>query len=144
MNLFILLFALLIRGFLIRAKYLRDNLEAIKSSLMKRQMYYDIYKIMRLDEEWRKIKTQTQKIQEQRNKASLQISELKKKKKDDEAESKRKELLEVKSGIEEAEKRLSEYESQISELLWNMPNILHESVPHGKDEKENVLVRKFM
>ena len=136
MNLFILLFALLISGFLISAKYLRDNLEAIKSSLMKRQMSYDIYKIMRLDEEWRKIKTQTQKLQEQMNKASLQISELKKKKKDDEAESKRKELLEVKSGIEEAEKRLSEYESQISELLWNMPNILHESVPHGKDEKE--------
>ncbi|MGI0141496.1 MAG: serine--tRNA ligase [Candidatus Micrarchaeales archaeon] len=129
---------------MISARYVRDNLAAIKASMKKRQWEFDIDKILILNEHWRTLKTDTQKLQEKLNKSSLQISELKKKKKDEEAENVRKELVEVKKKIGENEKTLADHEKQINDMLWNMPNTLHESVPYGKGEEENVVIRKFM
>jgi len=129
---------------LITARYVRENLDAIKASMKKRQWEFDFDKILILDEHWRVLKTETQALQEKRNKSSLEISELKKKKNEEEAEKVRKTLVEVKAKIEENEKTLADHEKQINDLLWNMPNILHSSVPYGKDENENVVVRKFM
>ncbi|MDE1850586.1 MAG: serine--tRNA ligase [Candidatus Micrarchaeota archaeon] len=138
------LISLLLSGCLISARYVRDNLDAIKASMKKRQWEFDIDRILILDERWRALKTETQALQEKRNKSSLAISELKKKKNEEEAEEVRKTLVEVKAKIEENEKALADHERQINDLLWNMPNILHSSVPYGKDESENVVVRKFM
>ena len=129
---------------MITARYVRENLDAIKASMKKRQWEFDFDKILILDEHWRVLKTETQALQEKRNKSSLEISELKKKKNEEEAEKVRKTLVEVKAKIEENEKTLADHEKQINDLLWNMPNILHSSVPYGKDENENVVVRKFM
>ena len=52
------------------------------------------------------------------------------------------ELAETRKQIEELEKTNAEFERKISHLLWNMPNILHDSVPEGKDETENAVIRK--
>ncbi|MGC9129897.1 MAG: serine--tRNA ligase [Candidatus Micrarchaeia archaeon] len=127
---------------MINAKYVRDNLEAIKASLSKRQMDYPIERILQLDKEWREIKTETQKLEEKRNKESLEIANLKKSGKSKEAEEKIKELAEIKNKIEENKKKLEAYEKELNELLWNMPNILHESVPYGKDSNDNVEIKR--
>ncbi|MGC9142816.1 MAG: serine--tRNA ligase, partial [Candidatus Micrarchaeia archaeon] len=81
---------------MINAKYVRDNLEAIKASLAKRQMDYPIDKILKLDSEWRALKTETQKLEAKRNKESLEIAELKKSGREKEAEEKIKELAAIK------------------------------------------------
>ena len=128
---------------MITAKYVRDNLDAIKASLAKRQIDYPIDKILELDKEWRALKTETQKLEAKRNKDSLEISELKKSGKVKEAEEKIKELATIKKAIEENAKLLEEYEKELNKLLWNMPNILHESVPYGKDSNDNVEVKRF-
>jgi len=127
---------------MINAGYVRDNLDAIKASLAKRQIEYPIDKILKIDKEWRALKTETQKLQAKRNKDSLEIAELKKKGKGDEAKAIIDELGSIKKNIEESEALLSSYEKELNELLWNMPNILHESVPYGKDSNENVEVKK--
>ena len=52
-------------------------------------------------------------------------------------------LAEVKEAIEKAENELSDYDAKIATLLLNMSNVLHESVVYGKDETENVEVKKW-
>ncbi|MGC8710580.1 MAG: serine--tRNA ligase [Candidatus Micrarchaeia archaeon] len=127
---------------MLNANYVRDNLDAIKASLAKRHVEYPIEKILELDKEWRALKTETQKLQAKRNRDSLEIAELKKNGKNEEAEAMIKELTGIKDSIVESEAMLNGYEKELNELLWNMPNILHESVPYGKDDSENAEVKR--
>lgn len=129
---------------MLSARYVKDNLDAIKVSMQKRHWEYDFDAILKLDEQWRALKTITQELQAKRNKASLQISEFKKKKMEEEAKKSIEELAQVKKNIEDNERMLSEMEERLNKLLWNMPNILHDSVPYGKDDSQNTIVKKFM
>ena len=52
-------------------------------------------------------------------------------------------LAKTKARIDEIEAQLPKYQNRIDEILWNMPNILHESVPYGKDDSENKEIRKW-
>ncbi|MEM3227775.1 MAG: serine--tRNA ligase [Candidatus Micrarchaeaceae archaeon] len=126
---------------MITTKYVRDNLEAIKASLQKRKSDYPLEELLKLDEEWRRLKTELQELQAKRNKASLEISESKKK--GGNATEIIKSLQETKLKIEEVESELPSYEARISELLWNIPNILDESVKYGKDEGDNTEIKKW-
>jgi seryl-tRNA synthetase len=128
---------------MLNAKYIRDNLEAIRASMKKRQLDFPVDKILKLDEEWRKLKKSTEDLQARRNKESLEVSELKKQKKEAEVKKIVAELAEVKAQIDKNEKDLAGYEESMNELIWNMPNTLHDSVKYGKDETENVEVKKW-
>ena len=125
---------------MITARYARENIDAIRASLQKRCMEYDVDRLLKLDEEWRGLKTETQKLQEERNRTSLEISELKKRK-SGQADALIGAMAEIKKGIEANEKKMSEYEADISKLLMGLPNTLHESVPYGESGDDNVLVR---
>lgn len=125
---------------MITARYARENIDAIRASLQKRRMEYDVDRLLKLDEEWRGLKTETQKLQEERNRTSLEISELKKRK-SGQADALIGAMAEIKKGIEANEKKMSEYEADISKLLMGLPNTLHESVPYGESGDDNVLVR---
>ncbi|MDE1845882.1 MAG: serine--tRNA ligase [Candidatus Micrarchaeota archaeon] len=129
---------------MLSSRYVRENIEAIKASMQKRHWEYDFDKILKFDEDWRGLKTSTQELQTKKNRASLAISQFKKEKKEDEAKNAIAELAEVKKHIEEKEQALAILEEQLNKLLWNMPNILHGSVPYGKDETENIIVKKFL
>jgi seryl-tRNA synthetase len=59
------------------------------------------------------------------------------------ADEKIKEVAKLKSSMEAIESELPTYEQRINELLWNLPAILHESVPYGRDDTENVEIRKW-
>ncbi len=50
---------------------------------------------------------------------------------------------ETKKRIDELEKKLPETDARLEHLMWNMPNVLHESVPYGKSDEENVEIRKW-
>ena len=126
---------------MITTKYLRDNLDAIRESLKKRRSDYPIDRLLELDAEWRKLRTELQELQSKKNKASLEVSESRKKGLD--AGEKIKALQEIKAKAEEIEAELPSYEEKINELLWNLPNILHESVKYGADESGNTEVRKW-
>ena len=126
---------------MITTKYLRDNLDAIRESLKKRRSDYPIDRLLELDAEWRKLRTELQELQSKKNRASLEVSESRKKELD--AGDKIKALQEMKAKAEEIEAELPSYEEKINELLWNLPNILHESVKYGADESGNTEVRKW-
>ncbi len=126
---------------MLTTKYVRDNLDAIKASLERRRSDYPIDELLKLDKEYREIKAKLQKLQERRNRDSLEISDMRKRKED--ASAKITASGEIKKEIGEAEAALQEYGEKIDGLLWNMPNVLHESVPYGEDSTKNVELRKW-
>jgi seryl-tRNA synthetase len=97
----------------------------------------------RTDEERRRVIAESDQLNAQRNSASREIGALMKEGKRDEAEAQRKEVNALKERISELEKRRDEAEARMRELLSTLPNIPHESVPFGKDESDNVEVRRW-
>ncbi|MGC8586779.1 MAG: serine--tRNA ligase [Candidatus Micrarchaeia archaeon] len=128
---------------MLTTKYVRDNLEAIRDSLARRHSDYPLDRLLELDKEWRSLKTATQALQAERNKLSMEISRLKKEGKNEEADAIIKRLSETKKRIEDGEAKIAEEEAEIDKILWNMPNVLHESVPYGKDDSENKEVKRW-
>ncbi|MEM3841569.1 MAG: serine--tRNA ligase [Candidatus Micrarchaeaceae archaeon] len=126
---------------MITTKYVRDNLSAIRESLQRRRSDYPIDEVIALDEKIRKAKTEMQKLQEKRNAESLEVSKLKKAGAD--ASKKIEGLGKTKEAINELEKELQKLEERADFLLWNMPNIIDSSVPYGRDDSENVEIRKW-
>lgn len=126
---------------MLNAKYVRDNIDAIRNSLKKRKSDYPLDELLKLDEEYRKIGVELQELRMKRNKGSIEVSELKKAKKEV-SEEKMKELANLKEKIEAIEASIPSYETRIDSLVMNMPNALDESVPFGKDDTENVEIRR--
>ena len=63
---------------MITTKYVRDNIDKIRRSMEKRRSDYPLDELLKLDEDLRKINTQIQELQKQRNVGSKEISEAKK------------------------------------------------------------------
>jgi seryl-tRNA synthetase len=127
---------------MINARYVRENIQRIRKSMEVRKSDYPVDELLRLDEESRKISAEAQQLRSQRNKGSLEVAGLKKSGKEASTE-KMADLARIKARIDEIEAQLPKYQDRIEELLWNMPNTLHDSVPYGKGDTENVEVRKY-
>ena len=126
---------------MITTRYVREHIDDIRETLKRRGSTYPIDELLKLDEEWRSMKTALQELQAERNLESLKISELKKKGKD--AKKKIDGLGELKSRIDSSEKELGAKVARIEELLWNMPNLLDRSVPQGQPPEANKIIRKW-
>ncbi|MDE1833629.1 MAG: serine--tRNA ligase [Candidatus Micrarchaeota archaeon] len=126
---------------MITTRYVRDNLDAIRASLAKRGSDYPLDELLKADAEWRAMKTRLQELQAQRNKASLEISEMKKK--GGEIKASVEALAALKAELTDMEAKIPVYEERIANLLWRMPNILHESVPAGKSDRDNPVIRSW-
>ncbi|MCL5238941.1 MAG: serine--tRNA ligase, partial [Candidatus Marsarchaeota archaeon] len=120
----------------------RDNLEAIKKSLAKRNSKFPLDELLALDEKARKNEHEVQELRTERNKGSEQISDAKKAGKEADKDLLGK-LAEIKKKIEEIEGTLPKDKERLDYLLWNIPNIAHDSVPKGKDDSENPEIRKW-
>ena len=79
-------------------------------------------------------------LRHRRNSVSDRIAELKKA--DENAEDLVKEMRQVSGSIKKLDKTLADIETEVNELLLQMPNLPHESVPIGKDERDNPIVRE--
>lgn len=97
-------------------------------------------KVLHVDQKWRHLKLQGDKLRAERNKISESINQAKKKKKNF------KDLISKAQDIPKKLKELEEEEArvykQLQQYLYEIPNLLHEKVPPGKSEKDNV-VRKI-
>lgn len=119
-------------------EYLRKNPEIIKKSMMKRGMDPSVVdKAIKIDLEWRKQYTRVNELRHQHNVLSRSIASLKNKERMT-AIKRAKELLKIISVEEEKLKRLEFMREQI---LLSLPNIVHETVPEGLTEEENIPIR---
>ncbi len=94
---------------------------------------------LKYDRLWRKALKELNDLRHQHNVISRQIARLR----GPEREAKIREARQLLERIEEQEKLVKEYETRRNELLLSIPNVVHESVPVGEDESDNVPIRYY-
>jgi len=123
---------------------LRKDLPFVLESLARRkspQPFLDVTRFTALESERKSIQTRTEELQARRNSLSKQIGALKGKGQDTGA------LMSEVAGLADALKssadRLDAIQAELADLLMALPNLPHQSVPIGADEKGNVEVRRW-
>ena len=127
---------------MISLKKIRENKDNISKSLETKNFDTAIIaEILSKDKDWRLGVAEVEKLKEQRNNASKQISINKKENKpvDDVIN----EMQKVSSEIKDIDAKNNEIKYNIDKLLLEIPNTPHESVPVGKDENNNVVIRSW-
>ena len=122
-------------------KLIRSNPEKVKEALEKRKEKINLDEILELDQKRRELLSETDSLKEKRNTVSEEIGKLKREKTD--AREKILAMREVSTKIKELDTQMKEIEEKINHVLLEIPNLPHESVPVGEDEKDNVEVRKW-
>jgi seryl-tRNA synthetase len=97
--------------------------------------------VLRLDEERRKLLSETETLKARRNRASKEIGALMGQKKAQEAEAKKRETRELGDRIVALDKQAAEAEAEREQLMLRLPNLPHESVPVGTSAADNPVVR---
>jgi seryl-tRNA synthetase len=123
---------------------IRENAELVKQNIRKRckeEKLVLVDEIKKLDEKWRKLKYEEDGLRSQRNKISEGINKLKKSGKN--ADKEIKQAKKIPEEIEEIQVKRKKLEGDIDYLLKQIPNMLHSSVPTGKDGSENVERKKW-
>jgi seryl-tRNA synthetase len=120
---------------------LRKDLANVAQRLASRGVSLDTARIEALEAERKDIQTRTQDLQAKRNQLSKQIGMAKGKGEDTSA------LMQEVSGLSDAlktgEDRLAGIQEYLANFVMNIPNLPHASVPVGKDEKDNLEVRRI-
>lgn len=131
---------------MIDIKFLRENPEIIKQNIKNK--FQDeklplVDEVIELDEKSRSVKCKGDELRAQRNSLSDQIGNLMRNGQKEEAESVKEQVKEINQKLVENEKLEEEYAGKIKKIMMQIPNIIHESVPIGKDDSENVENEKF-
>lgn len=129
---------------MIDMKFLRENPGAVKENIKKKfqnEKLKLVDEVLKLDEKWRKLKFDEDKLRSERNTISKKISELKKSKKS--AVSEMKKAKKIPEEIEKIQEKRAELEKKIKEIMYKIPNMIHASVPLGKDDSENKEIEKI-
>ena len=127
--------------------YVRDNIDKVYEALQKRhasdEMFAQLKSFADADSDRRLAIGNSDAYNADRNKMSKEIGVLMKQGAADEAARLRSQVSELKTLISEADAVRERSDERMREILINLPNIPHESVPVGKDESDNVEVRRW-
>ncbi len=122
-------------------KFVREHLDQVKSALEKRGSQLSLDQFLELDEKRRRLIQQIEELRNKRNTVSQQIGKIKKEGGD--ASSLISEMKQVGEEIKGLQAQLDTVEDEIQKIMLSIPNIPHESVPVGKDEEDNVVVKRW-
>lgn len=123
------------------ARFVRENIDAIKQSLKKRGYEFPLSHFLVIEEKRIKVLKEAEEFRNRRNVVSEEIGRLKREKQD--VSLQLEEMKGVSDKIKLLEEKLRETEDETRNLLLTIPNIPNESVPTGRDETENVEIRKW-
>jgi len=129
----------IIRKKMLEIKFVRQNLETVQKALAARGQSADLDAFKTCDDERRAILQELEAFRHQRNVVSDQIAEMKKA--GDNADSVVAKMREVSSKIKALDKALAGTQETLETILLGMPNIPHSSVPVGKDETDNPVIK---
>lgn len=131
---------------MIDIKFLRENPEIVKQNIKNK--FQDrklplVDEVIELDKQARATQQEADDLRANKNKISKQIGALMAQGKKEEAEQVKKQVTENSARLSELEKKESELQEQIKQIMMTIPNIIDPSVPIGKDDSENVEIEKF-
>lgn len=129
---------------LLDIRLIRDEPNKFKELLGRRNVSADkIDKILEFDEKAREIKTKLNSMRAERNSISKEVAKYKAAKNEGGVAKILKRGKELANEIKIEETKLSEIQKDIKDMLLDIPNLPYEKVPIGKDETENVEIRKW-
>jgi len=126
---------------MIDLKFLRENVELIKNNSKNKNANPDIDSIIKLDEERRDIIAKVEELKNERNSTSKKIAQLKRN--NENANDLISEMKEVSATISTYDSNLKKVETTLNTELLKVPNLSHSSVPIGKSEKDNKIIRQW-
>ena len=122
-------------------RILKEKPELVREMLKKRNMTdFPIDELIMLHRLRGELITKTQMLRRQKNLLSETIASKKKSKQD--ATFELGEMKQVSALLDQTESEATQIEVKFNQLMMTLPNLLHETVPVGKDEKDNVVVRQ--
>ena len=119
-------------------QFIRQNPELVRESLTKRGETSGLDEVLRLDEERRRLIQEAESLRARKKQVSKEIGKMK-----DKPSELRAEMREVGEKISSLEAEVQRIEGELNELLLRIPNLVHPSVPVGKDSSDNVVVREW-
>ena len=125
-------------------KLIREKPEMVRQNLVKRgdmEKLELLEKLLQYDKEWREKTTRLNELRRRRNELTAHIANIRKEGKD--ASTEIAEAKKIDNEITALEKDVDALRTQIRDILMVLPNLLHESVPVGKDENDNVPIRTW-
>ncbi len=122
-------------------KFIRENQVMIKEMLNMRAMNVPLDRLIDYDTKRRKIITNTQKLKHERNLVSEKIAKMKKENKDVQKDIE--EMKKISDKIANADVKIRELGEKMQDVLMVIPNIPDKTVPYGKDESDNVEIRRW-
>jgi seryl-tRNA synthetase len=120
-------------------KFIRSNTDAVRAAIRNKGERFDLDEYLALDEERRGILNEADDLKAERNRVSKEIAE--EKRSGGDSAAKIDAMKQVSQRIKQMDERLKAIEARTSELLMWIPNIPHSSVPVGRNEDDNVVVR---
>ncbi len=125
---------------MIPLKYIRENREIIEKSLSAKRVVFNLDVLLQNDSKWRNLLKSCEDLKSTRNTVSKEIAKLKSQGAD--CNDKILYMKEVSNKIKESDKELGELEQKINNDILYIPNIVHDSVPIGETEEDNVVIRE--
>jgi seryl-tRNA synthetase len=126
---------------MININTLRDQTEQVKLALGKRGYKLNAEKFEKLEQQRKSMQVKAQELQEQRNQVSKKIGL--EKSKGNKVDELMKQVNSTAEALKSYEEQLEKIQSDLQVLLLDIPNIPHPTVPEGKNENDNLIVREF-
>ena len=121
-------------------KFIKNNPELFDAGLKKRNLEPLSGEIISLYNNYLKVLSQKEEFQKKRNNLTKEISILSKQQSLERVEILKKEVLKIKESINLFEKNASENYDKLNLKLLSIPNNIHENVPIGKSEEDNIVL----
>lgn len=122
-------------------KLVRNSIEAVAAQLKKRGLVIDVDRYNTLEEQRKHLQVKMQELQNERNVKSKEVGHAKASGRN--VDEVLKSLKELSDGLKVVEDQFAATQVEMDDFLARLPNIPHESVPEGKSEEDNQLVRTW-
>ena len=118
-------------------KYIRDNIDLVKKSIQSKNIDFDLEQLLNDDKSRRTIIQKVELLKSERNLINKKISS------SEDVEKNISIMREISKDIKKLDFNLNSLISKINNDLLYIPNIIHDSVPIGKDESSNEIIREW-
>ena len=122
-------------------KFVRENPDKVKENIKKKfqdQKLPLVDEVIRLDEEYRTIKTKADNLRNERNEISDNIGNLMREGKKEEGLALKDKVTKINDELKDLEEKETKLASDIKEIMYKIPNIVADDVPIGEDDSKNV------
>ena len=129
---------------MLELRFIRENIELVRKKTARRgidPVLIDLF--TETDEKRLELLAEIEDLKNRRNTVSREIAALKQAENNTEAEPLIAEMRDVSSRIKEIDPTLGQIQEQLNDIVMSIPNLCDDSVPEGKDDSDNIEVRKW-